>query len=303
MHPQLQPLSQKLTVEWDFFRGTVREHPSIILETLYETLGMKALGGCKGPPQYTTSVGLWRTEEAQEAGKAADIVVSHGGNQGADPGVLTRGGFARKVVPVLQAEWGQQAKATRLDSCLDFHGGFNLIRDGMNEMHEQRRIARDAYGVPETGQSFYLGSKKSPFRCRLYQKGLKELPSMAPEEREHFWDWTRLEAEWHPRSNEQQRAMLMSPIEVWGACAWGRDLLAWVAHLNPPKLERTPRMDRTAEERLAFAFRQYARTIAEVGRERAHELLEQVLTGELGPVTRDEISPRVRHDLRLPVRH
>ena len=58
-------------------------------------------------------------------------------------------------------------------------------------------------------------------------------------------------------------------------------------------------MDRTPEERLAFAFRQYARTIQEVGQERAMELLQGVFTGELGPVTQEELRPHtaflVRH--------
>lgn len=297
MHPQLQALGEKLEVNWDFFRGTVAEDPETIVETLHERLGMKAMSDTKGPPQYDRSIGLWRVRE-ERGTKAADIVVSYGGNQGAAPGVLSRGWFARKVVPLVQEVWGQQAKATRLDSCIDFHGGFAVISQGMNQMHEQRRIARDFYGVPETGQTFYLGAEKAPFRARVYQKGLKELPKMEPEERAFFWDWVRLEAEWHPRSNEQARAMLMSPVEAWGGSKWGRDLLAWVASLNAPKLQRMPRMDRSAEDRLEFAFRQYARTIAEVGRERAHELLEQVLTGELGPVTREELMPRLRYQDR-----
>lgn len=296
----LQGLSGSLELQFDYFRGVVAEEPYTIVNTLQEGLGFAVHGQSPGPKQYQHSIGLWRTAAARDKEEAAAVVVSFGGNNGAFPGVLARGWQARDVFPFVQANWSQRARATRLDSCMDFFGHFDAIEAHMQEIHRERRVARDRFGVPETGQTFYLGAKASPVRCRLYQKGLKELSSMSPEERHVYFEWNRLEMQFKPRAGlEQQTAMTMTPLDVWGASKWGRELLAWVAGLNPPKLERRPRMDRTPEERLAFAFRQYARTIQEVGQERAMELLQGVFTGELGPVTQEELRPHtaflVRH--------
>lgn len=288
-----QGLESDLELKFDYFRGVVADEPFAIVQALQEGLELPAQGPSPGPKQFRHSVGLWRTVEAREKEEAAAVVVSFGGNNDSLPGVLARGWHARDVLPFVQSNWGSRAKATRVDSCLDFFGHFDAIEARMQQMHRERRIARDRYGVPETGQTFYLGSDKSPVRCRLYQKGMKELPSMPPEERAAFWDWNRLELQFKPRAGqEQQKALLMTPLEVWGSSRWSRELLAWVAGLNPPRLERKPRMDRTAEERLAFVLRQYHRTLHEVGQERAEELLRQVFSGELGPVTREELRPQ-----------
>lgn len=293
MSLDLQWLGGNLDLKFDYFRGVIAEEPFTIVEELQEGLEFATHGPSPGPKQYRHSVGLWRTAEARQNEEAAAVVVSFGGNNDAPPGVLARGWHARDVLPFVQMKWPEKAKATRVDSCLDFFGHFDAIEAKMQELHRERRVARDRYGVPETGQTFYLGSDESPVRCRLYQKGLKELPSMAPDERAAFWDWNRLELQFKPRAGQEQRkAFQMTPLEVWGASRWSRELLAWVAGLNPPRLERNPRMDRTAKERLAFVFRQYARTILEVGGEEAHELLEQVVNGELGPVTREELRPQ-----------
>lgn len=295
MSLDLQGLDGSLDLKFDYFRGVVAEEPFTIVEVLQDKLKFQAQGPSPGPKQYRHSVGLWRTVEARETGEAAAVVVSFGGNNESLPGVLSRGWHARDVLPFFQAHWTNKAKVTRVDSCLDFFDHFDAIQAQMQELHHSRKVARDRYGVPETGQTFYLGAEKSPVRCRLYQKGLKDLPKMAPEERPFFWNWTRLELQYKPRANEQHKAFQMTPVEVWGASRWSKELLAWVVGLNPPKLERTPRMDRTAEERLAFVFRQYARTLHEVGQERAEELLRAVFTGELGPVTREELRPNLGH--------
>lgn len=293
MSLDLQWLNGDLDLKFDYFRGVVAEEPFTIIQELLEGLEFAAQGPSPGPKQYRHSVGLWRTVDAREKEEAAAVVVSFGGNGDSPPGVLARGWHARDVLPFVQKKWPDKAKATRVDSCLDFFGHFNAIEARMQDLHIERGVARDRYGVPETGQTFYLGSEKSPVRCRLYQKGLKELPSMAPEERAAFWNWNRLELQFKPRAGQEQlKAFQMTPVEVWGASRWSRELLAWVAGLNPPKLERTPRMDRTAEERLAFVLRQYHKTLHEVGQDRAEELLRAVFTGELAPVTREELRPQ-----------
>lgn len=291
MTVKFHPLSEKLELKYDFFRGTVDDHPASILDALQRRLGMESVSDSKGPPQYDYSRGLWRHAGDVEK-KAADVVVSFGGNSDAPPSVLGRGAIAHDLVPAVQAFWPDQTRVTRIDSCLDLSDGFDMIEAEMQRLHHEQHIKRMRYGVPETGQTFTLGSEKSPTKTRVYQKGLQMLPSMAPEERGAYYGWTRVETEYRPRSADKAKAIGLSPLDVWGTAKFSTYLIGWIAQQNPTPLDRKPRMDRTALERFQFAMRMYAKTIKEIGPDEAHRVLDQILNDELGPLTRDEISPR-----------
>lgn len=288
MSQRFQALTGKLEPKYDYFRGTVEDDPLTVMDHLYEVLEMQGRTTCKGPPQYDHSVGFWVDRGNMET-KAPDLVISYGGNNGADPGVLTRGGFADRLVPMLRRYWPHQARATRIDSCIDLWGCFDPIEAKMQEMHRDRRLKRNRYGVPETGQTFMLGSAKAPVQARLYEKGLQLRPSIHPAEWQFFALWTRLEVEYHPRAAEKDQAVHLSPLDVWGTARWAADLLQWVGDLDPVILVRRPTMERTPLERLEWLFRQHRRTILEVAPEDARRLLEAVLTGELGPLPQTNV--------------
>lgn len=291
MSPKVQPLSHDLNPQYDYFRGTVDDDPFTVLDTLQEALGMETASVTKGPKQYQYSKGIWRRRDDVDR-KAPDVVVSFGGNNGSNPSVLGRGMIARELIPVMQANWPHQTKVTRVDSCVDMWDGFDVIEAEMQRIHRDSRIKRNRIGVPETGQTFYLGSDDAPTQVRLYQKGLQLLPSMAPDERFAFELWTRLEIEYHPRSADKGQTLSLSALDVWGSARWSAGLIHWVADMNPKLLDRKPRMDRTAQERFEFAMRMYAKTIKEIGADEAHRILDRVVNGELGPVTRQELQPR-----------
>ena len=114
--------------------------------------------------------------------------------------------------------------------------------------------AGDWDDIPEKGRTLYLGSTSSPVRARLYEKGLQ--PEYAHLNRP---DWTRIEAQIRPKGTEAKEAFSkLSPIEVWGAGKWTRDIAAAVLHqhVDPHPAGSTYRLSER-ETALRWMCKQY----------------------------------------------
>jgi len=123
-----------------------------------------------------------------------------------------------------------------VDACADFDapGAFERVLGPCIEVKKARGImggkAGDWDDFPEKGRTLYLGSKASPTRMRLYEKGLQ--PEYAHLSRP---DWVRIEAQVRPAKEAKETFSTLSPLDVWGASRWTRDIAAAVleSHVDP----------------------------------------------------------------------
>src|SRR5690606_24476732 len=78
-------------------------------------------------------------------------------------------------------------------------------------------------GSPK-GRTLYVGSRQSSAFVRIYEKG-KQLRGAHPDQAEKYSPgWVRVEFEVKPQKQAGWEFATRSPIEVWGAAAWSRQL-------------------------------------------------------------------------------
>lgn len=184
--------------------------------------------------------------------------VQYGGHHGDLLMFEVKGEHSQKAVEALRARF--EHRVTRVDSCADFDapGSFKRLLKPCTEVKKARGImggkAGDWDDFPEKGRTLYLGSKASPVRLRLYEKGLQA-------EYAHLNrpNWVRIEAQVRPKAKTAGEAFSkLDPIAVWGAGRWTRDIAAKVleAHVDPHPAGTTYRLS-DRETAMRWMCKQY----------------------------------------------
>ncbi|MDF3822241.1 hypothetical protein P3G55_20225 [Leptospira sp. 96542] len=112
-----------------------------------------------------------------------------------------------------------------------------------------------------TGRSLYIGSRNSRARALLYEKGLTD-------KARHLGrpNWTRLELRVKPDDPESRRQYAdLSPLEVWGATRWSREIAALFG--EPNLLPRPPHrkwQQSALDEKLDNLVRFYGRSLEQL---------------------------------------
>jgi DNA relaxase NicK len=220
-----------MTVRFDAYTATMRgPKPDDLAQLLFDQVG---LGG-----QWSKGRGFHQFGERLSA-KDYDGhevgAVSFGGKQGELVMIEVKGERSPAVVEAIRARFPH--KVTRVDSCADFDapGAFQRLYKACRTVKKAHGVmggkAGDWEDFPEKGRTLYLGSKASPCRARLYEKGLQ--PEYLHLSRPN---WVRLEAQIRPKGKEAGHAFsTLSALDVWGAGRWTRDLAAQVLqeHVEP----------------------------------------------------------------------
>lgn len=157
-----------------------------------------------------------------------------GGRQGDWKMIEVKGERTPKAVEALRARYWH--RCTRVDACADFDapGAFERLQRACVAVKRKHRVWGEKRGdwedQPEKGRTYYLGAATSTTRMRLYEKGLQ--PEYAHLGRT---DWVRIEAQVRPAKDAKVAFTALSPLEVWGASAWSRDLAGKVLgeHVDP----------------------------------------------------------------------
>lgn len=256
---------QPQSAAFDWYQASINDSEDNIIEALVEQFSASIVS-VRDIPQYDHAIGFYIPIFEEPICK-----LNFGGNQGASPHIKATGHFASSVASVVKQRWPVHSVA-RCDSCFDFVGEnlYDEIRPILNETHLSHGVWRNEMGFPENGRTFYLGSPKSPVRLRCYEKD-KECQAKG-------YDFTpghlRIELQVRPRTAEKPKYAACSAAEVWGATRWSRHVLKSVLALEPEPIKRAPQMSKSAERKLADLLTKYSRTFHDVGRERAHELLD-----------------------------
>jgi len=192
-----------------------------------------------------------KTGDGDEVG-----AVSYGGRQGDRIMVEVKGESTPAVVERLRAS--APHRCTRVDSCADFErpGAWDALLSAVMEVKDRHKLYGERRGdweYPELGRTQYLGAPTSAIKARLYEKGKQ------PEYRhlERF-NLCRLEIQVRPQKDAKDAFSKLTPLEVWGASKWTRELAAAVLEEQiDPHPPGTIRRDSNRDRALRFMALQY----------------------------------------------
>ena len=183
--------------------------------------------------------------------------VQWGGSQGDRVMFEVKGEHSQKAAETLRSLFPH--RVTRVDACADFDapGAFDALLAPSVAVKKQHRImggkAGDWDDFPEKGRTLYMGSRASSVRMRLYEKGLQpEYVHLSKP------NWARIEVQVRPAKDAKDTFSKLSPLEVWGAARWTRDIAGLVLqqHVDPHPAGTVYRLtDR--ETALRWMCRQY----------------------------------------------
>ena len=137
---------------------------------------------------------------------------------------------AAEVYPVLQDMFPRHS-VSRLDACEDFsgQGSWDRLEAMLTSIAAKHGVSMAPFGEghwrpdgtrdASKGRSWYFGSKSSPFRIVLYEKGLQMLAMGIPADP----TWVRLEVRIRPSSKakEQVGSARLLPSDLLGMSRWG----------------------------------------------------------------------------------
>jgi hypothetical protein len=195
---------------------------------------------------------------------------------------------AAPFADLVRQEWPQEHLPTRLDPCQDFVDGKafkRLSRVGRKIAIKHRtKFPRMADALnPTAGQTQYIGSPRSEFRARIYEKGWevvnKAMASMGrqafkPEDitsirvpgidlQCHPSEWVRAELQARPKGEAARRAAaIATPEEVWTMTDWSRDFAKEALALDLERAYIRQRKISTDEKALRFMCSQYGNVLA-----------------------------------------
>ncbi len=167
------------------------------------------------------------------------------------------------------AEFGKPHRPTRVDACLDWEedGLFDSLAAALiafAQSYGGKGLAINQQGdwVRNIARTLYLGSKDSPIRLVLYEKGYEQ-GGDAPR------NWVRLEVRVRPKNQHREAVAGWKPHDAFGA-GWVADACRAIHLDNLEKRAVGTVWKRSDDERSRFALlRQYGPTLerwaAEVG--------------------------------------
>lgn len=232
--------------------------------------------------QFLRSV-MWSNDEIEEAlpghhrFKFRDVLKSHDGNSYASLyyGGDTHGDLVMLDVKGYRTEDAVESirsldkphRCTRVDARADFEfpNAFETILNPMLQIKKARNIygeKRGDWDFPDKGRTMYMGANSSAARARLYEKG-KEPSSL--------WmnrpDLVRLEAQVRPQKGAKELFAKATPLQVFGAADWMRQLAAEVLlrHIMPLKAEALKPLS-SLDRKLLSMSRQYSNSLSELFR-------------------------------------
>lgn len=187
-----------------------------------------------------------------------------------------------KFVDVVRNEWPDNHTVSRMDSCQDFGGSFEDMRQECLKVAKKHYIRFPQYIDElddEAGRTQYMGSAKSAIRVRCYEKGkevwnkTRHYRNMAiPEatiiledtgEIVDFKEWNRLECQVRPKGEEARiKAAHCTPEDAWSFTTWTHELAKEVLNLHLPRIHVNQHKMTDDERALYFMVKQYGKVIS-----------------------------------------
>lgn len=207
-------------VEFDAYTATTRAIQ------WQEAVGLTSIEGCeirqrRGHHGFESCV-AWRDYSGSEVAS-----VSFGGTHRDRVMVEAKGEHTPIIVQRLREQVPDHS-VTRIDAAhdVDAPDAWDTLLGIVLDVKAKYRLKGPKGGdwdFPEDGRTQYLGAPTSPVRTRLYEKGKQKEYRHACRE-----NWVRLEVQVRPKGEAKTAYNTVSPIEVWGASKYTRELAARV---------------------------------------------------------------------------
>jgi len=262
-------------MRFDYYACTVQADPNRVLETL-QKLG-NSFDQCDSlAAAYHYDHGL--TINHKDTGLACRMLIKEGQEH---PFIFASSDATDAFVDLVRNEWPDRHEVTRCDPCQDFYDASarpQLYRLMRRHAKERRMAFRQIKPLdPSCGQTTYLGSRKSEFNLRMYDKGWEvfnkqhaTIGRKALLKTSDFTfkvggadvrpaDWIRVELEARPKEKEARRiAAAATPEDVWGLTTWTREFAIEAFKLELEQAYfRVPRVGND-ERALRWMCHQYA---------------------------------------------
>lgn len=259
-------------MRFDWYQTTIEDTPAQVIETLLK-LGHEVRKADGMAKQYRYRQG-WEIHHNQR-GVVAKIFA--GGN-GEKPHALASSEETDAFVELVRNEWSGRHLVTRMDSAQDFNeaGAYGRLRRVARKVAKGRQMAfRAVVDVlnPTAGRTQYIGSNKSAYFGRLYEKGFEQLAkvkgllpgmqltsitNMSTGEQVKPEDWVRLELQARPQGEEARRlAAIATPEQAWTFTEWTQELAKEALALDLERFYvRTRKMSKD-DEALRWMCQQY----------------------------------------------
>lgn len=242
-------------MRFDWYAATVSARPDAVLAVFRDQYIGAEFRDCKPLNGYESAV-----EILGPHGTMAKIL--HGGRNG-DPHMFASGDDTDRFVPIVREFWPDH-RVTRMDAAEDFdaeHAFERLMAECIavaDDVGLQVEHAGD-WHREELGRTLYLGSRKSPVRLRLYEKGKQLRAQILPEHGQSLIspNWTRLELQVRPQKESRYTAAISSPEQAFGFSAWARALAERALALDVPRVQVNVWREADDERAFAFMCRQY----------------------------------------------
>ena len=262
-------------MRFDYYAARVEtEPPALISECLKLGHEIRPCDGLAKAYRYRQGFQV----HSHQRGVVATIFA--GGN-GVHPFAYATSDATDAFVDLVRTRWPDRHLPTRMDPCQDFNDAeaFTRLRRIGRGVAKEHGLAFPALSDelnPKAGRTQYLGSPKSDYRARLYEKGWEQVGKLgiaSPEglpddfrilneatgELVRPADWVRLEGQCRPKGEEARRlAAVATPEQAWGFTAWTYDLAKRALALDLGRLYIRTRKRSTDEQALHWMCRQYS---------------------------------------------
>ena len=156
-----------------------------------------------------------------------------GAGSAADTSQFLAASTASEVYPIFQELYPKHS-VSRLDACEDYSGAgtWDKLEALVTEVCSLHKVTMAPFGEGHVrpdgtrdatkGRSWYCGSKNSPFRIVIYEKGLEQIAKGIPD------DPTRVRLEVRIRPSSKSKEFVGSsglmPIDLFGMSRWGLEV-------------------------------------------------------------------------------
>lgn len=262
-------------MRFDWYQTTIEEKPLPALEKLSK-LGdeVRPADGMAKCYHYTQGWAI----HSNTRGIVAHVFA--GGN-GGKVHALASSDHTDAFVDLVRNEWADLHLVTRMDAAQDFNEErcYDRLRRVTRRIAKRHRLSFPQYSDalnPAAGRTQYIGSPKSDYRARLYEKGWEQVGKVVEQlkcgdpksfqfihntatgETVRPQDWTRIELQVRPRQEDARRlAATLTPEQAWGCTDWAREMAQEAMALDLQKIVMRTRKLSADDEAMRWMCRHY----------------------------------------------
>jgi hypothetical protein len=287
-------------MRFDWYQATIEDNPAVVIATL-QKLGHEVRQADGIAKAYRYKQG-WEIHH-NERGVVAKVFA--GGN-GDKPHALSSSDETDAFVDLVRNEWEGKHLVTRMDAAQDFNeaGAYRRLRRVARKVAKDHRMSFSAIGdeLNQTaGRTQYIGSRKSDYLGRLYEKGyevaaklkaqcpwgiINTVTNVSTGEEVAPADWVRLELQARPQGEEARRlAAVCTPEQAWTFTDWTQHLAREALALELERFYVRTRKTSKDEEALRWMAQQYGGMLSRL----QNDLGDWACVGlEIGRIIKDQ---------------